>query len=816
MIIFINGEEVKVSLYDDENTLLSRYSLLVADSKPQYLRFITKDYQIRKHVKLKVKDIREDLRNLTIDDLYDESVMLNLLIQYPRLDKSDVILLWLIEHYTSEDVKDMNKEDFKIIQRLNPGKFPNQTKTSNRMKNYHKELKQDIKNLSDEEHDRKEVMESLRKVDKIKTDEFSLEEVTVSYIINVSTGTSLEDIFDLMEASKDIPFIFLSHKGRKWYKIYSQFVPLDEWLIEDYEDGLYFKIFNAPHSKLSSRIKQKNLYSEGRWITSNNVEITINIRSQVGEEGIKRRFESSLQNLEYSLVSSQQISIRGTFIIPDFVFNKAIMAYLISNDSIMKYFMFLQEVKKSAIDKRDFYFFYYPNQRGYTGESLKLTLTPHSEKRGIWTTVRVAKASNQRQVDVLRRVFSKLMGLYLEKQKRVEQFYELVIADGKKLLGAYTVKIKEKTKDQKTGKRLQKLQMQRPGLFAPGYSVRCSPIDRQPYLLGSSKVEKFIEKHGEHAVVNYPGTNDYYACVPREKSDKTKKYMWPGLKINTNPKNKDEFRLAPCCFENDQYEKTSSEVYKIMHPEEIKEPLQKIELSYIYGPKRALTDGRLGEVPYYLKFMFMDAGYKEEQRGNKVTVPILRLGVLKSPDSFFHCLEKVFNPRYSSMRKDEREQRIIKVRKEMSMMDYEVAKQQLYDYSDEEIKEELLDIGSYIDPNKWIQLAEEYYKCNIFLYQMDSQHPNGCISIPRSSQAYLSPKFIRKNPSVFIIKTEFSEDHPYQCELFVEFNPEGPAQQRFIYSFGKNHKRLIRTAKRFFVQSNEVSIVSIDGYIEYK
>ena len=47
--------------------------------------------------------------------------------------------------------------------------------------------------------------------------------------------------------------------------------------------------------------------------------------------------------------------------------------------------------------------------------------------------------------------------------------------------------------------------------------------------------------------------------------------------------------------------------------------------------------------------MVKNAGYQEIDYKKRIMIPFLRLGVVESPDSFLHCLEKALIPRYSSL-----------------------------------------------------------------------------------------------------------------------------------------------------------------------
>ena len=495
---------------------------------------------------------------------------------------------------------------------------------------------------------------------------------------------------------------------------------------------------------------------------------------------------------------------------------------MVMMDDVFKYFIFFNERIKSAINKPRFFFYYSPNQTASIQNSLTITIIPHATDEKI-LQIRVSRAPNLQVISSFKNTFSKLLGLYKLKYQNTENIYTELLPRSKSLIDLYTKTSKVDRDDKKTGRRLTELKKKRPDIFPSNYSSVCQPKSRQPYIVDKKEGEKLIKKFGEYKVLSssmipgYPSEyKDYFVCEPREPGEKGD-YVWPGLQRNTKLYNKEKYPLLPCCFTSNQYTKEKGGLADIL--DKFKAPKFKSEdMGHILGSNKRLPEDRYGEIPFYLGFVVQSAGYTSITKGQQTILPILRLGVIGASDSFLHCMEKAFNMRYSSLSDDGKIKRIIQIRENLSKMNFAVARQELYDYTNEEIKGSLLDESVYLDPGVWIRLIEVYYNCNIFIYKINDDHPNGEIAIPRHSQAYLMRKTDVNLPTVFIVKNSIGEanetkDKKYQCELLIEYNPTGPRDKRFVFAFGDN--KLVEQARLIFDKANDVSVVTPEDSFKY-
>jgi hypothetical protein len=236
-------------------------------------------------------------------------------------------------------------------------------------------------------------------------------------------------------------------------------------------------------------------------------------------------------------------------------------------------------------------------------------------------------------------------------------------------------------------------------------------------------------------------------------------------------------------------------------------------MGYIISSDKKLPPGRYGELPFNWEKIMKQLKIKQIKKGKQDIYPILRYGVLSSPDSFFSCLERAFNPEYQNMTPANKRETVYEVRKKIAKQNLSFGKQEFVGASDNTIRKLLLDPAAYLAPEKFCVLAQKHYKCNIFIYVVDESSPNGDIVIPNHSQAYLTRTITEDVPSVLIIKYEtVTEDFPYQCELVCSLGVDGkakPVQTTF------QNSPISDIAIKMFYTANEVFVISRDGYEPY-
>lgn len=838
MEVRINGKKFRVFDNDDDVTILERYSLKFANSSPSlpsYFRITNKDFVLENNLDLEVDDVRDVIGEMKQHDLSESSIILDILSKYPRLQKRTIGFLWIILH-PKETVK---IEYFKPLDRYS---FSTLTKTKASVAEFQKEVAAINKKMAEDVKSENEIFQAINKIKPIPVELFSREEVSIESGVELENNENILDVFDAMTVSQEIPFIALVYKKKRFFKVFTQRSPPDSWIEpirkeSRQNDGIYFKILNMPPSKLSSKkILLENLYADGFWSTENNVYFTFKVRDEEAEDKIRNKIFNTLGNrLKFKIVSNRQIGIKGTFLVKNFTLERYIFADLICTNKLFKRFLYLDErgagkdIKTVMTKDRLFFHYTASNRDGY---SLSITVTPIIDQSGDSLSVRVAGAQNFQQANAVANTFSKLLALYLKEAAGIKKIYESIIPNFK--AKKITVK-KVKKEDKKTKKRLFALNAHDPKMFKSRYADQCQK-QQQPVIITKEEADKVVKDfvdsglsqlEATHKIMFFDGA--YYVCDPREPEDKDQVHIWPGLKQNKHKSDavyREQFPLLPCCYKVDQYKKKSGKLrlYMAEAEEEAAGGAKKERgaIEHILGPNKPVVLGRFGEMAFNWEKIFKYLGLKKVTKGKqKEFYPILRYGVAESPDSFVRCLERAFNPKYSSFKEDARSKKVMEVRKEIAEYvkepeRFNVAKQELYGYTNKSVVEILTDPDRYIDPDVFVSLFEKYYECNIFLYVLSSEFPNGGVVIPKFSQAYLARDIDDSKPFVLINKFETKEkDSPYQCELISSMNVQQGKVKNVEYKFPRT-SAIAKIATQMFYDSNEVFIVSPDSCEPYK
>jgi hypothetical protein len=839
MIIYINEKPFNISYYDTKVFIVKRYSIEKGFTIPKYIRIVNQNVFIEKGVSLTIKDVREEFNWLELENLTDQELIEEIIELYPYLVKKDIAVIILYNKYNidwNKKILDSNiLKDIAFLKKIDGFVFFNNIETINIMNEYPENIQKKINILQSEINIRNDIDSFFEKTKPISTEKFLVEELSIRYILELKTEWDLIDIFDSINVSDNIPFIYFkpenldSNQETVYYKVYDLIDNIEPWVESNkYVPGrIYFKILSSSYSS------KKNLdenYQEGVWFDNNNIEISFKLETNNENEYMKKNIAKSVDGrIEYKIIDEIQVGVKGVYIINDFSFNKAILADMISNSYFFTYFLFFNENSpdskskfKTITTKERFMFHYEPKQTGSTIESLTVTITPQIAENKKWLDIRIRKATDIYQIESFKFVFSFLLSIYNSNCKSVIKDYKQLLPSTELLFENLSIKEKDKFKayDKKSGKRLVNLKESRPGVFRPGYASMCQPKKTQPYILDPANVEKYREEYGANKLMEFedPSTKrkDWYACEPREEGEPLI-YIYPGLRKNNikSKKYNSEVPYVPCCFGEDQYAKAGAELHKRISVNSAKQPnIDLVEMGHILASNKRVPPGRYGSIPFYLAFIAKNSGYSKLEKGKQNIIPIFRYGVEISPDSFFHCMEKAFNPEYSTGDLIKKKELVKNVRIEMSNMNFAGARQELHGYTDDIIRDKLLEENRYMDPTLWHSLAEIKYNCNIFIYKISDEYPNGAVVIPRFSQSYLSKKILLNKNTVFIITNLLdSVNSDCQNEILVKYNNKIKGSKKYKYIF--QNDVFINQAVKVFNESINISVISPESYYSY-
>jgi hypothetical protein len=295
-----------------------------------------------------------------------------------------------------------------------------------------------------------------------------------------------------------------------------------------------------------------------------------------------------------------------------------------------------------------------------------------------------------------------------------------------------------------------------PELFTSSYSRACR---NQPKIIKEKDIKDYA------SALLYPkspeeGTQRLYACDP--KSD----HKYVGLKIN-NPTS--EYRFVPCCYKIDQQTDPSSwlNLYNSWKPGEAINDECLVDSD---SAQQKITTTR--KIARYNAFGFMpfpeiDSVFKYALRGDSEH-HFLRKGVDKSRLSFLQCVFEGIGHNYTNntncaSRMDEIKAIVEHICDKRELMC--LAKQSLFNKSEDEIRNIIENRNMYFDPRYFIPLLEYYFECKIFVFT-DKE-----LLIPHHAQNYIQFSQNHNTRVVVIIEHEGIEGenniHP-QCELVVK------------------------------------------------
>ncbi len=654
------------------------------------------------------------------------------------------------------------------------------------------------------------------------------------------------DIFDKIVTSKFVPYIkYIDSSGKVYTKIYTG---------ENIETAPDYSLIMIPNDRSAydhiyatiwmgyGDILLKDVTKDSLYIATYNLRSNIlTLDTPVGNEGrkliltdtedTKERIQKAFTNLV--LGESNEYKIKGNFRIWNTSIDESAFLYSMLLDDIISSYLYVEEnVKPFALKKRlDIHYkspFYKDENVGSTSNqvyisnysSISLTIiqkqTYDNETVEIFdpitkqvSNLNVSKNTNYLQINIFRGessdivnkffiIFRILLQLYKNNEQQIKLIHKNLIPDIDNLatlaeITRFTEKNAEDTIVDRNKKSniiksrnsvIDQLTSTAPDLFVTGYARMCQ---QQPTIVSDEEAARLI-KEGKYQVMQFPKNKPNWNFYCNHESSK-----YPGLKIN-KLSNKDIYPYYPCCFQTDQMDLNNPNSPYNMY-------INDIAISQKMGTKtnkkittkKILSADKIGFLPKAVDRLLMD--YSEEY------VDMVRYGVEYSPNSFLHCVYVAINDEnYMKQTPSQREEIVKNTRKQIALLiKPELLKQELYDYNTNDIKNVLLDLDSFFDPQLLFRAVEEYFNVNIFTFLYENE--TGEIEIPRYKEFH-AHTHNEKRHNILIIKTFGSESdnvkYP-QCELIVNYND---VTNEVIKMFGNSvgnicHYALTQTFKTY-------------------
>lgn len=649
------------------------------------------------------------------------------------------------------------------------------------------------------------------------------------------------EIFNSALISKYVPFIqYNDSTGKSFYRVYTgdkaEEVPdysitvLSANVAKD-KDTIYMTLWlgvdgdtnlhNAPRDTFSPTPVIYHLVNN--YLTIESPTINNPKRGIITDQMIvHQRVQDALPILNFG--EGKEIKVRGDFNIWGFQFDETSFLDLILLDPVMNVYLYVEEnmtpfalKKRLDIHYRSIYTDIEeksdPIDKPYISNSASVSITMTPKKINIDTVVdvmdpvtksitqfglpngtpyvhiNITKGDTQSIVDNFIRIFQLLLRYYLDNQTPIIDFYQYILpglnaledllSQPKKL--PTTTATSERIKKPKGESNIKVLQEYAPDLFVKNYARKCQG-GQQPTIINADEIEYWEnlpigDTSDYHQVMVFPkspeeGQQFNYICTNEQ-------FPYPGVKINKELPNRDKYPYIPCCFKTNQIDDDNSE-YSAYLDDVVPDLTVGARADKTIDTLRILKPNKNGALPKAITDILKN--YSDE------SVKMLRYGIIFSPNSLLHCVcIAIDDPNYINQPTDEsKEYYVSTIRSYISKTVYpSLLRQELYDYTDDEIISSLEDNRSFLDPALFYRAVEETFNINIYVFippVPDDLNDFGNLEIPRHKIFHSRPPRLNRG-SILIMKNRGSESDtlPYpQCELIVDYDHDNLEIMKFF------------------------------------
>ena len=554
----------------------------------------------------------------------------------------------------------------------------------------------------------------------------------------------------------------------------------------------------------SQRYATKESYLHGIYdLTKNLLKIKIPITDNE-RELVKERIEEALP-LEFNKIAETQIS--GEFYMYDLDINDLILSHMVLNEDLLKIYLFQKEISTPFALKKHLKLYYraatdifeekinssvsFSINQYYAkgGESVNIlnsdgtVETKRLSPEFPYIRVKISSADSLRKAQQFMKIFARLMNFYKENRNSIEQIYNTYIPELKDFdVSKPTVKSVRKIA---TDSKISRLKQEAPDVFISGYARKCL-CPKQPIIIPDDEIDAWenlkFDYQGQKTkrqVFKFPPDNPKWNFVCPEND-----FPFPGVKVNDDLENKEKYPGLPCCFADDQLSPKSKSNYNKIYGKQKSKRTQETKEGHIVKTDKIAKPFRYGLLPGSITKLL--------QSYNPEFNEILRKGTIRSPNSLLHCVSMAIDDeKYNELSEKEKEEYVSEIRLNIANQSFgELMKQEMYDFTNTEIRNQLADSNLFLDPDLFYRAIEESYNVNIYVFAPSNDEINrlktkseseGVLKLPRFKLIYAkSPRLDRS--TILIYRTLGSEsdnlDYP-QCELIVNKSDESKDQGLF-------------------------------------
>ena len=582
---------------------------------------------------------------------------------------------------------------------------------------------------------------------------FELERVKFKIFLNIKKMYIIE-IFNLIHLTPRTPFATVNG----FYKILKDNVPSKDWGIS-LENDIVIKVCQL--AKLPTT-PDYDSYTDVILSINNNV-VSLEIELDTGKQNISRELFiqeclSIFPTIEDINVDKiEEKAIKGSFYFPKSTINNYILSDLIMNDKLFLSMMSIDEHDKASKRKNSIYVHFNNNKIGSISANITEKLSEKGDPllRGkdindlfkynsYYIRVKISNAKNLRSVHMFQDILGKFLSIYYDKYDSIYTIYH-------KFIPTFGQKPNVKTKD------IPKLKLGdiAPEVFLPNYTKKCND---KPTIISDEEVE--AEEAKGKQVMRYPLTENE-GFKPRNYICNHTHSPYPGLRENPL-ENNELVPYIPCCFKRDHSQIEGNIYAHYYKGEELKNPDKKQQQDFISTTKFTPFNWH-GLLPENIISMFSLFDRRDDYS-------FVRKGMSTSKSSFLECvMEALEESNILSVTEKNRAALLEKHRLELSTKPV-LCKQEMYDYTSEEISDLIKNPNVYLDPQYFINLLETVYNCNIYVFNRKNMKNNAQLMLPRFLEGYYKTK--KHGNCIFIYQhMGSSSDHATEprCELILRW-----------------------------------------------
>ena len=616
---------------------------------------------------------------------------------------------------------------------------------------------------------------------------FELERVTFEFNI-VTNNLSLMELFNHIRLTPGVPFACV----RNMYKILKDFIPSEEWNVS-LENAIIFKVLQKTDS-IGSKITD---YSDAIVTMSGDVGeeiITVGMNLYIHGQYLNReelidRFMETIKSVHnISIQNIVENRVNGVFYFPNSKLNKYVFSDLIMNDEFFWTLMSVDESEKASKKKESVYIhFFHPSTGSVTANiTEKIAEKGDPSLRGkdvkgdfkfgsYYIRIKISSADNLSSVEKFQQLFSRLMVKYYKEYQNIVDIYRYYIPD-----------FATTTEPREIQQNKLKLRDIAPEVFVHGYPPKCP---HQPTVIGDDEVE--AAQSAGKIVMRYPKSPDE-GFIQRNYVCNHKKAIYPGLRDNPL-ENRNTVPYLPCCYTKDHTERKGTIFRHYYNEEELRQKTETGQQDLITTNK-FVPQNKYGVLPDDMIKIFDIFSHDENYM-------YVRKGMIDSKSSFLNC---VMEGMYEETKilditnKDELENELANVREKLARKDYAAScRQEMYDFTINEIIEIIKNSNTYLDPKMFISLFESFFDCNIYVFSRIGNNKSR-LMIPRHQQAYY--KTSKNAKCVFIYEhTGSTSDHATypRCELIVRWKVGGEKEEDVSYNLPEDSDVAVGIRKIF-------------------